>query len=234
MNESEEQQLRRALDTVAGEAGPSRTLDVQDGAGQRRRAVGRLALASGAVVALTVVAVVVGTAATHRVSGPASQPAVPAAGSPIAAPAGLPAAVSGGRLAAAANGLGGNLVDLRPPPSTLVPQVTALAAYASCLTDVHAHCATDVGPSMVFALVSTDTGGHVNADGSVTRVLNGSPTWVLTWTGLTCTRVSGGPPVAGPSQAAIGNPDSLDYPCIRRSLVDATTGKWISTIDSSR
>jgi hypothetical protein len=112
----------------------------------------------------------------------------------------------------------------------LVPTVGAAAAYASCRTDQLARCATDKGPTITLALVSTDVGGRVRADGSVRRVLDGSPAWILTWAGLTCFPVSGGPAV---SSAAPEAASAAAYPCTRTSLVDATSGRWVSTGESA-
>jgi hypothetical protein len=234
---SDDRWLGPALEELAARADLRSTPLASSVRIQRRRTRHRRQLAVGAVVPLVVVvvaAVVSGGAATSSKHGKTSlaidkgklttADLVPAAGVTVAPPAGFLAAVSQGRQATTVADFANAGLRLDAVPLNLQPAVSAASAYAQCATNPAAKCDSDHAPTMTFALATSDVGGQVQADGSVKRALNQTPTWVLYWSDLTCYAISGGPIGPGSTPAP-----STPQPCTKVAVVDATTGAYLWT-----
>jgi hypothetical protein len=158
-------------------------------------------------------------------SAPSPQSAlVPAAGARIPGPEGYASAVSGGRELSHVPDFA-HAVRLDPPGPTLQPALGAAAAYGLCATADNAECETNPGPTIIFALATSDIGGRVRADGSVQSRLTHTPAWILYWSGIACYPVSGGGLRPGQDQNATEGPQ----PCTKVAVIDATSGDYVYT-----
>lgn len=224
MQPDDAQTFKQRLDSIAAVVPPPVMLLE---AVHRRRRRRRVATVVGSISTVVIMALLTFVGLRLGLSnGKGSQnDSVPAAGIPISPPSGFATAVSAGRLTNHVANYLFTSIQLDPPASTLTPAVNAVSAYADCATAGNAHCDQTHGPSMLFALASSDIGGTVQADGTVKRALNRSPVWVLTWN-LTCVPESGGPLT---NLQASAEPGPTPRPCTRVAVVDATTGTYIST-----
>jgi hypothetical protein len=217
------ERLKQQLESIAADL-PRPTTDLLESVRRRRRRRG-VAAGMGGLLAAVLAGSGVAVALQHR-SGPkaATNQLVPAAGSVVSGPAGFASAVSGGRELSHLPDFA-HAVQLDPPGPTLQPVLSAAAAYGLCATANNAECETSPGPTITFALATSDIGGQVQADGSVKSRLTRTPAWILYWSGITCYRVSGGGLAPGQDQSATSGPK----PCTKVAVIDATTGTYLYT-----
>jgi hypothetical protein len=108
-------------------------------------------------------------------------------------------------------------VELSPPALGTVARVDWTAAYGSC-SDAASCPAGTVAPTIFLALATTDNGGKIESDGSVTRTLSDRLTYVLRWDNIQCS----------PSGHIPGDTSSPTVTtCVWITLVDANTGAFL-------
>ena len=108
--------------------------------------------------------------------------------------------------------------------ATLAPSAALNVCAANAYT-----CPTDSGTATIqLARASTDSGGTLNADGSVTRAINNRLVYVLTWANANCPAHGG---AVQPEGAVVAPP--VARTCTAVVLVDAASGKGLGMLQIS-
>ncbi len=115
-------------------------------------------------------------------------------------------------------------IKLEPPLPSQLPKLTELAAYNLCGTPA-LECGGPGTPTVAFALMTTDNGGAVNKDATVTPLAVKRPAFVLRWPSTPCTPVGGARRTVTTSTAVTS--------CLFISLVDAVTGKALGSAQTN-
>jgi hypothetical protein len=124
--------------------------------------------------------------------------------------------VDGGRLAAQINfSIAG--IMLSPPSPTQLPTVSEATLPALCGQVFECPEAAGV-PTIFLALITTDDGGAIQADGSVTPNASNTLGWVMRWEGVPCSPGGGGSSDSTQSQSPTTS-------CTFIAMVDAASGR---------